>query len=970
MKLPGFAVCLCLLLTAAARGQSALDGFDPNANSYVTVVVVQADGKVLIGGDFTTVSPNGGAAVTRNHIARLNPDGTLDTAFDPSASGIVYSIAVQADGKILVGGNFDAIGGKIRNHVARLDATTGLADSFNPNANHEVRSIALQADGKILVGGAFTCDFDQCPSGTTSIGGQSRNNIARLDPITGLADSFDPNASASVRSLAVESDGKILVSGNFNTIGGQPRNYIARLDAATGLADSFDPNADTLVLSIAEQADNKILVGGFFTHIGGQPRNYIARLDAATGLADSFDPNANGTVASIRVQLNGKILTAGGFLSIGGQTRNHIARLDAITGLADSFNPKANDFVWSVAIATDSKILAGGNFTTLAPDGGALVTRNRVARMGTATATPTATPTPTPTATPSGCTNSLGVTRLSQGDPRWGANPYDHIPYNIKAKGCALTSLTMAMNFAGLSGVTPGTLNDAANALPNGYTDGGVNWGPITSTGNLGFSATRLNSVASNQAAKDYLDQVLCGLGRPVIVGVFKNPTTGIACNDVCHFVLVTGKQSDGRYLIADPGNSSHTTLDAYDNHFETRGSVVSSAKQPTLSSPTTVTSSTVQQVSVSGSGGVGLLVIDPAGHATGINPVSGARAEEIPNSAHFVDSISDDETGESAAVTQSVYVEQPAIGRYEIRVTPSADGPFRISASTLSSDGVHTTPLFVDGVGLQGQTRVYYVSVNNAHLGNIATRLRVAAADNTLIGGFIITGAQPKKVIVRGLGPSLANFGLSGVLADPILELHDSSQLIATNDDWQSNANKQEIVDQAVAPTNAKEAAILTTLSPGAYTAILRGTSNTTGIGTVEVYELDQTGSSRLANISTRGFVDTGDNVMIGGAIITGATTANVLVRAIGPSLTGFGVPNALPDPTLELHDGNGGVIGYNDNWRSDQEAEISATTIPPTDNRESAILRTLIPGAYTAIVRGAGNTTGVALVEAYQLP
>src|SRR5207302_905516 len=160
---------------AAVRGQSALDGFDPNANALVRVVVVQQDGKILIGGDFTTLAPNGGVAVTRNGIARLNPDGTLDTAFNPNANDIVNAIAVQADGKILAGGDFNSIGGQTRNRIARLDATAGLADSFDPNANGSVSSIVVQADGKILAGGGFN-----------SIGGQTRNNIARLDATTGL----------------------------------------------------------------------------------------------------------------------------------------------------------------------------------------------------------------------------------------------------------------------------------------------------------------------------------------------------------------------------------------------------------------------------------------------------------------------------------------------------------------------------------------------------------------------------------------------------------------------------------------------------------------------------------------------------------------------------------------------------------------------------------------------------------------
>src|SRR6266403_2020780 len=197
------ALCSIALLTGAAataRAQSALDGFDPNANGTINVVVVQPDGKILIGGAFTTLSPNGGAAVTRNHIARLNPDGTLDSAFDPNANSTVSSIAVQADGKILAGGFFTSIGGQTRNRIARLDATTGLADSFDPNANGFVGSIVVQADGKILAGGGFF-----------SIGGQTRYYIARLDATTGLADSFDPSANGfSVNSIAVQADGKIL----------------------------------------------------------------------------------------------------------------------------------------------------------------------------------------------------------------------------------------------------------------------------------------------------------------------------------------------------------------------------------------------------------------------------------------------------------------------------------------------------------------------------------------------------------------------------------------------------------------------------------------------------------------------------------------------------------------------------------------------------------------------------------------
>jgi len=326
---------------------------------YVTVVQ-PADGKILIGGEFTRV-----LGVERNNIARLNADGTLDTAFNPNAvSGAVFSIAVQADGKVLAGGYFTNIGGQPRNRIARLDAVTGAADDFNPNVvdnnpdpltDEAILSIRVQTDGKIIAGGFFT-----------NVGGQPRNNIARLDPTTGAADSFNPNANSDVRSIALQADGKIIIGGVFDMVGGQPRNKIARLNSDGTLDTGFDPNANDTVLSIAVQEDGKILVGGDFTSIGGQVRNSIARLDAVTGLADTaFNPDANNSVLSIVVQVDGKILVGGFFTNIGGQTQNFVARLVSTTGAADSFNPAANNVVYTIALQANGKILAGGIFTTI-----------------------------------------------------------------------------------------------------------------------------------------------------------------------------------------------------------------------------------------------------------------------------------------------------------------------------------------------------------------------------------------------------------------------------------------------------------------------------------------------------------------------------------------------------------------------------------------------------------------------------
>ena len=251
----------------------------------------------------------------------------------------------------------------------------------------------------------------------------------------------------------------------------------------------------------------------------------------------------------------------------------------------------------------------------------------------------------------------------------------------------------------------------------------------------------------------------------------------------------------------------------------------------------------------------------------------------------------------------------------------------------------------------------------------NISTRMKVLTGNSVLIGGFIVTGSTNKEVLVRGLGPTLSQFGINGVLADPTLELHNGAGgLIASNDNWK-DTQQAAIMATGLAPPNNLESAILQTLAPGKYTAILRGKNNTTGVGLVDVYDIDKAFDTTLSNISTRGFVDVGQNVMIGG-FISGNGIVRVIVRALGPTLSQFGVTNVLADPMLELHDANGALIASNDNWKDTQQAEIQASGFAPPNNAESAIIITRPPGNTTAIVSGKNNTTGNALVEVYILP
>ena len=271
--------------------------------------------------------------------------------------------------------------------------------------------------------------------------------------------------------------------------------------------------------------------------------------------------------------------------------------------------------------------------------------------------------------------------------------------------------------------------------------------------------------------------------------------------------------------------------------------------------------------------------------------------------------------------------------------------------------------------------------------LANISTRGFVQTGDDVMIGGFIVEGTEPKRVIIRAIGPELTHYGVPNALANPTLEVHDSTgALIASNNNWRSTIiggiitsdQVRDIRNSGHAPGDGRESAIIADLPAGNYTGIVRGVNNMTGVALAEVYDLSTETNSILANVSTRSFVQTGDNVMIGGFIVQGTTSKRVIVRAISPELTQYGVPNALNNPTLELHDSTGALIASNDNWQhtiiggiitASQVRDIINSGHAPGDPTESAIIADLPAGNYTAIVRGVNNTTGVALVEVYDL-
>jgi hypothetical protein len=270
----------------------------------------------------------------------------------------------------------------------------------------------------------------------------------------------------------------------------------------------------------------------------------------------------------------------------------------------------------------------------------------------------------------------------------------------------------------------------------------------------------------------------------------------------------------------------------------------------------------------------------------------------------------------------------------------------------------------------------------------NVSTRLPVGKDDNVLIEGFSVQGpaGSTKKIIVRANGPSLAAFGVTDALANPTLEIHDANNnnaIVATNDDWRVTQpgglitadQSAEIAASGFAPGNDRESAIIANLPPGSYTAVVRGAGNSVGTGVVDAFDLSPAASARLVNIATRGLIQRGDGLMIAG-FITQNGPVKAVALAIGPSLAAFGITNALADTTLQIRDSNGSIVVENDDWKirssdgTSQQAEIEATGVHPTDNRESAVVTTLPPGQYTAQVRGKPETTGTGVVQVYFLP
>jgi hypothetical protein len=296
--------------------------------------------------------------------------------------------------------------------------------------------------------------------------------------------------------------------------------------------------------------------------------------------------------------------------------------------------------------------------------------------------------------------------------------------------------------------------------------------------------------------------------------------------------------------------------------------------------------------------------------------------------------------------------------------------GPIAVASDLSEGETYYFAAVAYNGDGLESQLSAeisYTPGRQTGGLANVSTRARVTNGEDVIIGGFVITGDIPRTVVLRGLGPSLTRSGVEDAAMDPVLTLFDSTgAILASNDNW--DVHDPATIASGLAPTEALESFVMATLPAGAYTAVL-DTNDSPGIALFELYQLGNSAAAGVVNLSTRGRVGLGDDAIIAGFILTGDNVTRVIVRAIGPSLSAAGISHPLADPELELHDGNGSLIFRNDNWRSDQEAQIVQSGLAPSAEQESAIIAILPAGNYSAVARGVGGSEGVALVEIFAL-
>jgi uncharacterized delta-60 repeat protein len=951
-------------------------GFDPNANAAVSRIHVLSDDKILVAGTFTGFTPSGATtSITRTYVARLNTAGTVDTDFTASPNGAVSAIAVQSDGKVLIGGSFTSVGDASRPYMARLNANGTLDTTFTGRANNVVYAIKILTDGKFLVGGAFTTIQNNADA--TAV---ARTYLARLNTDGTLDTAFNSGIGGLVTAVELQSDGRILVGGTFTFLLPDPnadpifRSYLARLNADGTIDPSFNPIPDGTIAAISVFPDgtfgvgggHKVLfpealvyVGGAFQNFSEAPVAHLARL-FNNGLVDVTLPaRPNGEVFGLALQADRSIVFGGAFTEVSGTPRGGLARLTPAGELDTAFNPDTDGTVTTVVALPDGRTIVGGDFTTI---GG--TPRQRIAIVDAA-----------------GVVDASFVAQL------------DAPAHAIVQQGDG--SFVVAGAFTTVNGTARPYL---ARLLPDGSLD------------------------ASYAPAPDALVSTISlqGDGGAIVGGAFTQ-IGGLARRGLAR-VTVDGTV-DPAY-VADTNGDVHAVAAQYNGAVVVGGgfsSIAGDARR--LVARLTRSSAGSRVITISPD--LGSATLEIGGSA---GDLSSTEFFFSTDAATWTSLGAGQRTGEPGEwrITGAAF---PAASIYYVRV----DG--RIATSRFGSGGSFTTeaqffgatpalsfaPVGDDsdpgagsgsdgsdgsgspsgpggpgsGGGADGGTPGSGGSDTDsdaqlpgggagpgASFGVINLSGRgYPLGEEPLIAGFVVAGAGEQQILLRAVGPGLRVHGVSDVLEQPTLRLFDGAgAFVGAATDWTTDASIPAAADTVGAfpldPTDG-DAAALVTLQPGVYTAHLVDRFGLGGVALGEVYLVPGANPGVLSNVSLRGPVGAGDSVLVAGFVVPAGEERTVLVRGVGPTLAAYGVTDATSDPAIRVFDTAGALVAENDDWavQSDGSAQAVAAAMTsanafslPADGRDAALLVTLPAGIYT--IQLSARELGTALIEVYAVP
>ncbi len=1119
--LGGFAVLAAIRGPLAA--QTLDTGLNAGANAEVLAVALQSDGKIVIGGNFTTI---GGQP--RARLARFHADGTLDLAFNPGANGPVTALLVQSGNRLLVGGSFTTIGSgaTLRSRLARLNSDGSVDTAFFSGANQRVAALAQQSDGRVLVAGSFT-----------QLAGATRTGLGRLNPDGSLDAEFNPvvagtlNGSVpSVEAVLWLADRRILIGGNFSSVNNQSSAGAARLNYDGTRDGSFTPGANGVVHALAVAADGRFYLGGEFSRLGAETRPYLARFLASGALDPTVPPPPNGAVRRLAFQSDGRLLVGGIFTEVGPVRRFRLARLLADSSLDAAFFHDISGSlgalppgVYGLAVSSTDQIVLGGSFSSVAG-----AERNGLARLGSPLpalltaprslfAAPGANVTlsvgatgealafqwrrngvdlagaTTPTlALPSlqaaqagtytvAVSNPLGTLISEPATVTLGAPPPTHYTVTTHAGTAGLIGRVQAtgplarfQRPLGIAATAGGTLfvTDTPNNLireisPLGFAgtlSGIAGWGiALGPTGDLFVvdADVRVARITRSGAVSTYAGGTTAGAtDGPALQARFRGPrgvavdATGVvyvADSDnytirkitpdgivstlagtagargqvdgtgaAARFTFPWGLAVDraGNVFVADRTNVRRVSPDGVVSTLAPAGTFsealgiavdgsgavfVADANQHTITrlgpegGVDVVVGRTFAGGSTDGPGPAARLLspwalaFDGAGNLyiadNGNSTIRKAAPDTLPLALTLPPA------GQSPAAGAPFHLQVAASGA---AVTyqwlkdgvplPGATGAvYRVAQAAAADTGYYTAVVRSGGSAIESRPALVAVETpgGTARLINVATRGLVESG-GALTSGFVVRGSGAKRLVVRGVGPTLRNFGVGGSLPDPQLALAPAGgAVLLANDDWESGGASLVGATTAVGAfalgAGAKDSAALATvdLAHGrAYNVRITGREATeTGLALAEVYDADPlTSPAQLANVSTRGFVGVGTQALVPGFVIGGSGTLQLLIRAVGPGLEPFGVGARLADPRLVvLPQGSETPVAANDDWGGTpalREAFAAAGAFAlPDGSKDAAVLVRLPAGAYTVTVTGAGGTTGTALVEIYDV-